>query len=305
MTTSARLCASCGSALPETPHGVLQVKCLFCGVVNDLTSASGPVTIHVDAGNAVRAAATVGRTVVWVVSLAIILAIGGAGMGLYVATRSVTQVSRTIADTVVRQSPPRPVAPADLAASTARGWQTLDVPAPPTAWAAFDPVAGLGWALDIGRAWRADAVLTRIDVSRLTPAGTVNLEGSADDSAGYRFISPGQVKDWDGLARRGDSNPEVGYELMMKLAQGKVTAIVVRGRPTVREAPPAPAGPLPLTTVVQKAVRRPGFAEVLFFDGYMIHLEREGWVWYLNGRGVQEPLPRLRASDGAAYPYRR
>ncbi len=201
MTTSARLCASCGSALPETPHGVLQVKCLFCGVVNDLTSASGPVTIHVDAGNAVRAAATVGRTVVWVVSLAIILAIGGAGMGLYVATRSVTQVSRTIADTVVRQSQPRPVAPADLAASTARGWQTLDVPAPPTAWAAFDPVAGLGWALDIGRAWRADAVLTRIDVSRLTPAGTVNLEGSADDSAGYRFISPGQVKDWDGLER--------------------------------------------------------------------------------------------------------
>ncbi len=305
MTTSARLCASCGSALPETPYGVLQVKCLFCGVVNDLRPASGPVTVHVDAGEAVRAAATVGRTVVWVVSLAIGLAIAGAGVGLYVATRSVTQVTRTIADTVVRQAQPRPVAPADLAASTVRGWQTLDVVTPPTAWAAFDPVAGLDWAIAIGRAWQDDAVLTRIDVARLTPAGTVNLEGSPDDTAGYRFISPGQVKAWNALARRGDSNPEVGYELMLTLAQGAVKAIVVRGRPMVREEPPAPKAVLPLTAILAKTAPRPGFADVLFFDGYMIHLEREGWVWYLSGRGVQASLPRLRAIDGAAYPYRR
>lgn len=305
MTTSARLCASCGSALPETPAGIRQVKCLFCGVVNDLTLESEPVTIHVDASGVARAAGTVGRTVAWVASLVVVLALAGAGFVLYVATRSVTQVSQTIADTVVRQVQPQAIAPADLATSTARGWQTLDVTAPPTAWAAFDPVAGLEWAMTIGRAWRPDALLTRIDVSRLTPAGTVDLEGSADDSAGYRFVSPAQTREWDSLARRGDSNPEVAYELMIKLAHRTVTALVVRGKPMVREAPPAPAATLPLTAMLPPVVRRPGFTDALFFDGYLIHLEREGWVWYLTGRGVPGSLPRLRATDGAAYPYRR
>lgn len=298
MTTSARLCASCGSALPETAPGVLQVKCLFCGVVNDVHVAPGamPLAIHVDAGDTARAAATIGRVVAWVAVFAVVLALAGAGLGLYVATRSVTHVTKTIADTVISQSAPRPLAPADLATSTARGWQTLDVTAPPTAWAAFDPVAGLDWAMAIGRAWRDDAVLTRIDVSRLTPAGTVNLEGGPVDTAGYRFMSPGRVREWDEMARRGDDNPEVGYELMMTLAQRKVTAIVVRGRPSVREQPPAPAGIVALATVVPQAMRRPGFADARVFDGYMIHLEREGWVWYLTGRGVQASLPRLPAT---------
>jgi hypothetical protein len=46
-------------------------------------------------------------------------------------------------------------------------------------------------------------------------------------------------------------------------------------------------------------------ADYPFYNGDMIHNDREGWVWYLQSSSQRETLPRIRARDGAVYPFRR
>jgi hypothetical protein len=41
-----------------------------------------------------------------------------------------------------------------------------------------------------------------------------------------------------------------------------------------------------------------------FYKGYLIHLEREGWVWYLSTLSGDDSIPRRRARDARFYPYR-
>jgi hypothetical protein len=50
--------------------------------------------------------------------------------------------------------------------------------------------------------------------------------------------------------------------------------------------------------------RRGGHPPAPFLKGYLIHLDDEGWVWYLSKLGG-ESLPRVRAGDGRVWPYRR
>ena len=38
--------------------------------------------------------------------------------------------------------------------------------------------------------------------------------------------------------------------------------------------------------------------------GYLIHLPREGWVWYFRAVSGSTGYPRVRARDGRVYPYR-
>jgi LSD1 subclass zinc finger protein len=311
MTTSARLCASCGSPLPEVPPGVRQVKCQFCGVVNDIAAAgAAPITIAIDRADATRVVRRVGGVVAIVIFVSVAAALAAAGFGVYVAMRAVSEAahSESPGTSSVRSIPAgsrrRSVAPADLPKTGGGGWQTLDVAPPSSGWAAFEPVADLNWAMAVARAWQQDARVMRIDVSRLTPQGTVNLAGTADDSAMYRFESPSQIEEWKRSARGGDANPQVGHELMLKLSQQAITALVGQGKPSTHEQPPPAVDSVPLLQLMSTARRTPAFAQPSFFDGYMIYNEREGWVWYLTGRGFDESLPRLRARDGAAYPYR-
>ena len=97
----------------------------------------------------------------------------------------------------------------------------------------------------------------------------------------------------------------VGHELMIKAAQKKVTAYLNRGRPSSRDLPPLKVDALRLGAAIAAAKRGRGFVEYSFYNGYMIYLEREGWVWYLQSLSQREALPRVRARDGAVYPYRR
>lgn len=309
MTTSARLCASCGSPLPEVPPGVRQAKCRFCGVVNDFAAGgAAPITIAIDPADAARVVRRAGGVAAMVVFVPVAIALAAAGFGLYMSIRTVSpaaeSASVSTALSTAARAVRRSVAPADLAKTGNSGWQTLDVVPPSSGWATFEPVGDLNWAMAIAKAWRPDARLTRIDLSRLTPQGTVNLAGSADDSAGYRFESPSQREEWIRSARQGEAKPRAGYELMLKLSQQAVTSLATQGTPLTREQPPPPADILPLVQLMPIARRKPAFAEPSFFDGYMIYNEREGWVWYLTGRGFDESLPRLRARDGASYPYR-
>jgi hypothetical protein len=92
---------------------------------------------------------------------------------------------------------------------------------------------------------------------------------------------------------------------MIKATQKKVTAYVNRGRPSSRDLPPLKVDALRLGDAIAAAKRGRGFVEYPFYSGYLIYLEREGWVWYLQSLSQRETLPRVRARDGAVYPYKR
>lgn len=303
MTTTARRCASCGAPLPEAGAGVSQITCTFCHVVNDL-APSGAVTVHVNRPVPTPRSGGGARLLILVLITSVIVGLGGAGLGVFL--RSADRMAQRTPPPAPRRDPgPRPIPPGELNSRPDTGWHQLDVPAPQGDWAAFDPVANLEWARGIGRAWRDDAVLMRVDVKRLTTAGTLNLADGEEDEAGFRFVSPAQIQEWSARAARGEANPSVGYELMITAARKSVKGIVSFGRPWTREVPPDDIASMPPAALIERAKANRKFQESAYYDGYMIHNAREGWVWYFQARGQLEPSPRVRARDGAVYPYRR
>ena len=244
----------------------------------------------------------------------ILIAGGGAVAGIVVATRSAMMVndavqrvtgavSRSVSSGAAFR---RSVKPSEIREDFNAGWRTLDVPAPPSGFAAFDPVADLAWAQGIASQWQPDALLTRIDVAKLTAAGTVDAQGPEDSQAGYRFRSPAQEAAWIRAATNGDRDPHVGVELMMTVASGKITALVTHSRPDdSRRAEKAVAvESLRPQALLKAATGTRGFAAMPLYDGYMIFNRSEGWVWHLRGLGAQATFPRVRARDGAVWPYR-
>jgi hypothetical protein len=304
MAPRARRCAGCGGPLPDSPAGAATVTCPFCGIVNDLPSrapAPQPIVVTLDVG---KAAAQLGRGA----KIAVGIGLGVAGLVIaFGVLRAVRPITGALED-VRRQADAmdermRALAPAELATVGESGWRAVTAPAPPGGWTAFDPVRGLGWATTIARAWAGDATLTRIDVSRASAAGVVNLAGELEDSVGYRFVSPARIADWERRADR-EVNAQAAYELMMRIAREKVTANVVSGRPSTRERTVRDPDSLPLAEVLARARKNARFGDYPFYAGYLIHLDREGWVWYLSSLSGRESMPRVRARDGAVFPYR-
>jgi hypothetical protein len=186
---------------------------------------------------------------------------------------------------------------ADLATLTGFGWRTVDVPAPPGGYDAFEPVAALPWALAIGRAWASDAVVTRIDVGRVSATGVVDLGGEA--TSGYRFHSPARAMRWKQETDAG-SKSTTSSGLMLQVQGTQVRVLVDTNS---REEPAAPAAAsLPLPEILTRARDGRGFGDRPYYGGYMIHLPREGWVWYLSAPSG-DSFPRVRARDGRVYPY--
>jgi hypothetical protein len=320
MAPTARRCAGCGGPLPDTAPGVTSITCQFCGIVNDLPAdASKPAVVHIDIG---KATAQVGRTVRWV-GLAVVAMVGvGIAVPVWLAMRPVatainevrTAVGEVEKHTPVRTPPvvpsrstasarAKPIAPADLATVSGGGWREVDAPAPPGGWATIDPVRGMEWAMSIARGWAPDARLTRVDVERVSAAGVADVSTAPDEAVGYRFVSPARIVEWEKRAER-ELKAETGYELMMRAVAGKLTANVIVGRPPKRELPARAPDSLPLADVLARARKTGRFADYPFYSGYLIYLEREGWVWYLNSLSRRESIPRVRARDGAVYPYR-
>jgi hypothetical protein len=301
---TARRCAGCGGPLPETPAAQRQVTCAFCGVVNDLTHAA-PQVIKVEVGDLGKIAGPLGRRI----RLAIGIGVGIAAVVIGVSLLRVLRPVREALHEVDRQAQEmqerlRPIAPAELATLADSGWKEVRVPAPPSGWTAFDPVDAIEWAMAIARGWQPDARLTRIDVMRATPAGTVDLSTDLEERAGYRFVSPAQIAEWQRIADR-EVNARVPYQLTLQVATQKVTAQVTRGRPPPRALPPGPPDTRRLGEVIAAAATSGRFRSLPFYNGYLTHLDREGWVWYLQSLSRRETLPRVRARDGAVFPYSR
>lgn len=311
MTTTARRCAGCAGPLPEASPGITEIKCEFCGVVNELARPQGgrPVTIQIETRTVARNGGG-GRGCGLAVVLLVAVAIASIGVvTTFLTNQAVSQVTGALGSMGIPVGDVTraitAISPADLGDANTRGWKTLDVPEPPSGWEGFDPVRNLAWATSIARTWQPDASLTRIDVKRLPDTGVLNLAGTSEDEAGYRFLSSGQVAKWLAEASRGEAKPAVAYELMLTVSKGRVTGLATGGRPSKSDAPPpASADGLALGDLLPRAKRAKSFVPAAFYDGYMIFNEREGWVWYLTGRGQLQTLPRVRAKDGAVYPYR-
>ena len=193
----------------------------------------------------------------------------------------------------------RSMAPGELATLTkGGGWRVLATDPPVGGFTDFDPVASLPWAIAIGRAWASDAVVTRVDVGRVAATGAVDLSG--EQSSGYRFASPGRHRQWITETDTG-GRPVTATGLMVQITATEVRALPYEER--VEPGAPAPVS-LPLAEILERARRNPAFADKPYYAGYLIHLPREGWVWYFRAISGTSGYPRVRARDGRTYPYR-
>jgi hypothetical protein len=184
------------------------------------------------------------------------------------------------------------------------GYHPLQAAAPAGGYGAIDPTAALSWALAIAQAWENDARLERIDVVRLRPDGTVNAADDEQSSVTYRFRSPTRRRALREQARL-SSSAQSAIGLWVRVQSGRSDVFVdVRGGSGADDATAPHPDAMRIANLVDVAAVRRALKGAPFLDGYMIHLEDEGWVWYfrtLDG----ESLPRVRAADGAVWPYRR
>jgi hypothetical protein len=296
---TARRCSGCGASLGEPTDDDLTVVCRFCGLrhdLNDLSGAPTAATVVVEFGPRLRRT----NTAVLAVVLGIVVIVGG--FGLFTAYRTSQRISTVMQQTTTAvqprvTEPRRPVALDELPGLTEFGWKTVDVTPPPGGYGAFEPVTALPWALTIGRAWAADAVVTRIDVGRVSATGVVDLSGEA--TSGYRFASAARHLRWRQETDAG-AKSTTATALMLQVRGSAVNVIVQNDNRDVPTAPPAAS--LPLAGILSRARTARAFGDRPFYAGYLIHLPREGWVWYFSAPSG-DSFPRVRARDGHAYPY--
>jgi len=303
-------CPKCGAPVEiDETSGAASFRCGFCGSTlaptRTLSSAGAPVVI--DLRLARRAGASAAR---WV---ALIFAITMAFTGwiVWTSVRAATsgigpafeQISRAV-ESSGAQAKRRTLA--ELGGLRGGGgWVALELaPPPPTTggYAALDAVAALPWAVTVAQAWRSDVALERIDVTRMRSDGTVNVADDPEGKVMYRFVSPAGIAEWRRQAQL-STRAEADYELFVELGQGRVRALVVRGRPDDEEAPAYPSRALATRDLMARLGRDRRFGELPFLSGYLIALEEEGWVWYLAPLSGGA-LPRARAADARVWPYR-
>lgn len=235
--------------------------------------------------------------------IAVALALVGGVLAVVMTPRPAPPAVRTAAPRPAPM-PPRPLRVSDL--STPRsGSHALDVAPPTQGYGAVDPVAQIPWALAIAQGWAEDARLERVDVERLRPDGTANVADDPQGSLGYRFLSPSRIADLRSRART-SAAAEAVTELHIRVSNGKPRVLFLPTRAAAMRprgnAPPHPSV-LPAVTLVPRLQRDSRYAAP-FLSGYLVHLEDEGWVWYLAPLSG-DSVPRVRATDGRAWPYRR
>jgi hypothetical protein len=218
---------------------------------------------------------------------------------------------RTAADAITAAATTGRAAPARLTLQDlddlSPGYHPLDVAAPPTAYGNFDAVTALPWAATIAQAWVTDARLDRLDVVRLRADGLIDVADDGDAEVVYRFVSPDRLKE---LRRRADlsANANVQTEFWVRV-KGAEASVVAPATPAALLAfrdqeslAPEPPRALPLAETFAKLSALTS-AKAEFYKGYLLYIEREGWMWYLSTLSG-EPLPRIRSADGKTFPYK-
>lgn len=284
-------------------------RCRFCGLTHDPThGAAEPVVhrIHVSTGRA--------RPLRWILAGVLLVTVASLVpmiVGLYAGWRAVNDAGGAVAglagpekgETSARPRRPARLVPADLRRAAA-GVHELDAAPPSGGYSAVDPVAALPWALTLAQGWETDARLERIDVTRMRPDGTLNVVDDQDAVLRYRFRSPGRLASLAEQARLTGS-ARAATSLFVSVERGGLKAQVIEaGATELRrgEVPPHPAVlPLPKLVAIERVQRL--LAGVPYASGYLVHIGDEGWVWYFSTL-AGESKPRVRARDGAVWPYR-
>ena len=297
---TARRCQGCGATLGEPAAGGTVVTCQFCGLAHDATVAFPAFhagSLVIEPRRVRRANLIIAGVVLAVVTVIAVSALVPAFLGLRMAQTAVGLTSRNV--TARPNDGKVPIAPAELASTPqGGGWKVLATTPPEGGFTDFDPVASLPWAMAIGRAWASDAVLTRIDVGRVSATGVVDLGGEA--GSGYRFASPGRHERWTNETDAG-AKSLTATGLMLEIKGTQVRALPHEERSVA--SVPAPQS-LPLAEILERARGGRGFEDKPYYAGYLIHLPREGWVWYFRAVAGSSGYPRVRARDGRTYPYR-
>ena len=294
---TARRCQGCGATLNDPPAGSTSLTCPFCGLTHDMTQAfPAPVVVRIGGvtPQPPKHLGTIIGVVVVVILGATIIPIV---FSLRMASNAIQQATSSVPSSIrALQDQRRPIAPAELSDFTERRWKELDVAPPPGGYRAFDPVTALPWAMTIGRAWAKDAALQRIDVGRVSSTGVVDLAG--EDTSGYRFVSAARQARWRNDVDAGVKS--VTPTALMVQIKGTVVSAILHDDDRDRDV--GPPASLPLPAILETARRGRGFPDRPFYSGYMIHLPREGWVWYFRAPSG-DSFPRVRARDGRVYPY--
>lgn len=300
----ARRCEGCAAPLTDGPEGQA-VRCPFCGLLHDpQAKASVPSghTMHITAD------AAPGRAPRWVVALVaaiLLFTLASVVIGMMAAWRSVETVASIVSTAPVPVAPRRMAFTPQQLKDAPRGFHVLDVTPPPGGFGAMDAVAAIPWALAIAQAWDADARLMRVDVQRLRPDGTLNVQDDGEASLTYRFLSASRMKAAIEQARVQDSaESAVGMWVRVKEGAPQAFIDVTPARLMRDETPPPHPSVLGVPELFGRSRVKQTHAQFPFLKGYLIHLEREGWVWYFSSL-ADESMPRVRARDGAVWPYGR
>jgi hypothetical protein len=157
--------------------------------------------------------------------------------------------------------------------------------------------------------WSRDAKIERVDVERLRPDGTLNVQDDPEAEVTYRFVSPSR---FEALREKMnlEKNPRGDQEFWVEIQGGRVYAYELQTLSQLASDDDAQEiaaltwpKSLPLTQILPALAKRKGFPAVPFFQGYLIRLEDEGWCWYLSTLSGSPNIPRVRARDGRAWPY--
>jgi hypothetical protein len=298
----ARRCQGCAAPLPDG-DGPDALRCRFCGLVHERAApASGGIHVH----TIQLRADSLKRPMRWV-ALAIVVITLGALVPVIATVYFGWRAATAIATSSGPRSFPKPavLSPTGLR-SAAAGVHDLDAAGPSSGFSALDAVSAVPWALSIAQSWSADARLERIDVTRLRPDGTVNVQDDGEALVRYRFESPGRIAALLEQARLSQSaKSNVGLFLVAQ--GGKLKAQVIESSAGTQRGSDAPP-PHPSVMPLHRLVVLPAVEKLLdaapFLSAYLIHIADEGWVWYFSTLdGASKP--RVRGRDGAVWPYPR
>jgi hypothetical protein len=256
-----------------------------------------PIVIKLDTQGAVG---RVGRAIAVIIVVAATFVVIGIGVAIFHAVRPATGALDAL--NAKMRDATRTLSLSELSKLSERGYRQVEASEPPGGWTAFDPVAGIPWISEVARAWAPDARLTRIDLALIAANGTADLTSDRQDIVGYRFSSPARIAEWERIADR-EVNASVPYELMVRVAQRKIMVYVHSGKPPQEALPPVLEG-LPLHDLLTRARQNSKFPEHPFYSGFLIHLDRMGWVWRFQSLSQRDSIPWIRAKDAAVYPWR-
>jgi hypothetical protein len=281
--------------------GTQAVQCRFCGLVHEAAGVGSDVTVH----HVRLSGASLKPELKWIMPVIAVITVGvvvPALVWLYIGWVAVSNIATS--PSMQSHATSTRLAPANLRTAPA-GYHDLDAAPPAGGFAAVDAVTAVPWALTIAQSWSADARLERIDVTRMRPDGTVNVQDDREALIRYRFRSPARMTALLEQSRLSASARGI-VGLFLVVEHGALRAYVEEsaGAPTERGGPPPHPAVMPLSRLVTVPAVEQVTSDAPFLSGYLIHLDDEGWVWYFSTL-AGESKPRVRGRDGAVWPYRR